>query len=309
MVGVKREELEQDDQAEQSLARATKEPPRRGRGRPRKDQAEQSPARATKRSRRGGRDRPGRDNGRQTKNTEEEEKDEEEVTLETLVLEKLPSDNEEVLVESLRKIYTCYLYDDQGKKNVREFKDLGGHNALVRAMNEHKGSREVQLNAMGVLIGASAYSVSVSIRTCIGKVKGIQAIFAAMQQFPEDEELFQDGLRALMNLCDDNFQNAECLVAKLVALPFLIAQSKKLVELADRWVGKLLADSASGLLVNLSNFDQLHRLIIEAKGLSFLSNALEKHPDDLLIQKYTRQAISKLAKPIEDSDDNESDNL
>jgi hypothetical protein len=121
-------------------------------------------------------------------------------------------------------------------------------------------------------------------------VEGIHAILAAMKEFPADQAVIENGFRALANIVDENKANADLLVTKLGGLPFLIERMKAFVFQDDADITKFACD----MLKSLSDFEDLRNPIVNAKAITALAYAIERHGDEPSVQEYARKAIKKL---------------
>ena len=213
---------------------------------------------------------------------------EEKKSMDDLVLHDLRSDDEEVLEKALFDLWlaTYYVNDEKRAKNQRDFFQLGGHSIVVMIMDEYPHCKDLQERGIKVLMEASYENTE--LQTAIAKVKGIQAIVNAMKKYPTDQGIIHAGLGALINLTANDEANAELLVKKLDAMPFVIERIN--ASMHDEEV----IERACGLLTILCAFRNLRKPILAAKALSALAQAIEHHHNNGDIHSSARKAMTKL---------------
>jgi hypothetical protein len=118
-------------------------------------------------------------------------------------------------------------------------------------------------------------------------VNGIEAVLAAMKRFRENQELLTRGFGALRNLTLDE-ENAERLVAKLRALPFLVERMKAFPNHV------LMVEHSCFMIEHLCQFEQLRKSIVENNAVSLLATAFDYHKDNPSIQSACRNAMIPL---------------
>ena len=155
-------------------------------------------------------------------------------------------------------------------------------------MKEHPNDYRMQHKCLLVLAyfmyDENSNVENVLAQTAVAKVEGIQVILAAMKRFPR----IGSGFLALNNIVFKNEANANLLVTKLGGLPFLI---KRMTGFQDDWH---FTENACRMLNSLSYFEHLRKPIIDAIGLSALSNAIERHKDDDVIENLARETMKRL---------------
>lgn len=142
------------------------------------------------------------------------------------------------------------------------------------------------VTGIGVLSNASYKNPDSSI--AVTKVKGIEAILAAMKRYPLDENVQHSGLWCLRHLISTNEANANVLIMKLDGVPMIIETMSSFAESAE------IARVACKLLKNLCRFEKLKKAIFSAKAATALASAIDKHQDHDEIQKFGREAIKLL---------------
>jgi hypothetical protein len=160
-------------------------------------------------------------------------------------------------------------------------------------MMEHPDRMMIQLYGLIALkkatnSGASATHQSASARTDVANVEGIQAILAAMERFPSDKNFIRNGFAALRTIIFGHESNAELLVTKIGAIPFLLEKMAEFKHDQDIML------CACTLLRNASRFEQLREAIVNADALLALGSAITNHKDNPNIQAATREAIKLL---------------
>ena len=123
--------------------------------------------------------------------------------------------------------------------------------------------------------------------TAVANADDVLAILAAMKRCPSDHAVIRYGFGALSNIVG-NEANANLLVMKLVGIPFLIERMKEFRAEAD------VTARACAMFMSLSDFESLRKVIIDAKAVTALAYAIERHRDEPHVQEYARKAIKKL---------------
>lgn len=100
----------------------------------------------------------------------------------------LQTNNEGLLLEDLDELYDKIIDNDQAQqaKNQKDFLQLGGHMVLVKEMNVHYDSSDVQTAIMAVLIAATCKNQEV--QTALAMVDGAKAAVNAMKEFSSEEK-------------------------------------------------------------------------------------------------------------------------
>ena len=220
--------------------------------------------------------------------TEAEAKEIAEASMVKIVLEDLRSSSVRTLELAMKKLGQ-YLYGDgveDVKDKQRAFYRVGGHVVVMRAMEEHPKRKILQVTGVGILMNASYKNHE--IQTAVAKVKGIQAILAVMRTFPQEKVVIWSGFEALRNIVCAHEANSDFLVLKLGGIPFLIGRMQEFLNDTD------VMENACWMLKNLSCFEQLRDPIANAKAVTTLGTAIEKHRDNPGIRKAAREALKLL---------------
>jgi hypothetical protein len=212
-----------------------------------------------------------------------------EETMIKIVLEDLRNNDVRTLEHAMFRLTKYLRYEnDDDKLAVKQeaFFQVGGHAAVVSAMREHPNCEMLQTHCIFILLTAT-YS-NVLIRTSVAKVKGIQAIVAAMEKFPCDKVVICDGFGALRNIVFEHESNANMLVSKLGKILFCVERMKEFQHDAE------VTKNACELMWNLSHFEHLRTPIVNANAVSALVAAIDGHKDNPDIQEDAREAVMML---------------
>jgi hypothetical protein len=124
--------------------------------------------------------------------------------------------------------------------------------------------------------------------TAVADFDDIQTILAAMKRCPSDQAVIRYGFGALSNVVIGNEANANHLVVKLGGIPFLLERMKEFRAEAD------VTTRACSMLLSLSDFEHLRKPIVNAKAITALAYAIERHGDEPSVQEYARKAMKQL---------------
>jgi len=215
--------------------------------------------------------------------TQEENDDEVESVLEKILLRTLRSDDDAVLANAVEELY-YEMIDGTLAAKQKEFYQLGGHATTVRVMNERLASKSIQ--DYGIAVLRKACDKNDELKNAIARVKGIQAILEAMEK--HERVLVWEGFGALWNLVVENEGNAELLVKKLDAMPFLVKMMNSYISDKD------ITERACGLLEALCGFKNLKKQIVSAKAKTALATAMDKHEEHAEIQEHAGAAMKLL---------------
>lgn len=209
------------------------------------------------------------------------------ISMARLVLCLVSTNDYSILEEAVPSLLRA-LHERNHEKRIEkqeEFFQVGGHLAVVSAMQTHSHNKLIQQSGIIVLLHAS-YRNDV-IRRAIGKVEGIQAILRAMKHFSEEQDVQYQGMQALVSLMSER-SNAILMVQRLVAIPFILEKINQHSDNDDilRW--------ACELMKRLGRFNRLRRTIFEANAVETLANVLNTHKDNEKIQKAAREAMKLL---------------
>jgi hypothetical protein len=122
----------------------------------------------------------------------------------------------------------------------------------------------------------------------VAKVEGIHATLAAMEKFPQEKDVIDNGFGALCNIVSGRETNADILVKKIHAIPFLVGR------MAEFKHDEGVMMRACWILNKVCCFHQLRETIVDAKGISALASAIESHRDNHAIQKIARATMKVL---------------
>ena len=217
----------------------------------------------------------------------------EEKSMETLILDDLYNADEEVLTRALESIGNLLRLKNGEEGGVRtmrqeEFLQLGGHAAIVRVMNANLPSALIQKNGACILLSFCLYNDRA--REAVGKVRGIQAVVEAMKAHSLERGVIHNGIGALINFTAANEVNATLLVTKLKAVPFI-------VERANHFSGDEMVTTAFvGLIKVLTGFAPLRKAILAANAGPALFNAINNFEGNNQLQSMSRKAITNLVK-------------
>jgi hypothetical protein len=216
------------------------------------------------------------------------EKLSEEEPMVKIVLEDLWSKDERTLEEAMEWLAKSLRDKDDARlaEKQKAFIQIGGHLAVSRAMKEHIDNELVQL--CGVLVLGNATYMNSSSQSPVAKVEGIHATIAAMEKFPQERFVIYAGFLALCSITCGHETNADLLVKKIHAIPFLVERMAEFKHDEDVML------SACGMLNYACRFHQLREMIVDAKGISALASALESHRDNHDIQEIARAAMKLL---------------
>jgi chromosome segregation and condensation protein ScpB len=221
--------------------------------------------------------------------TEEEAEEISDEFMRKIVLEDLWSDDEETLDQTMKRLVK---YMDKADSRVRcvekqnAFFEVGGHLAVVRTMKGRPTHKNLQISGI-FLLGIAAYENPL-IQTAIGMVEGVQAILAAMQTFSSEGDVIGSGFGALCNIVCHHEANANLLVKKIGAIPFLVERMTEFK--ADQTIMR----RACKMLRNASRFEPLREAIVNADALLALGSAIKSHKDNAQIRHVTREAMQLL---------------
>lgn len=211
-----------------------------------------------------------------------------EASMVKIVLEDLRSSSVRTLELAMKKLGQ-YLYGngvEDVKDKQRAFYRVGGHVVVMRVMDEHPTRKILQVTGVGILMNASYKNYE--IQTAVAKVKGIEAILAVMKAFPQEKVVIWSGFEALRNIVCAHEDNSDLLVTRLGGIPFLIGRMQEFQNDTD------VMENACWMLKNLSCFEQLREPIANAKAVTTLGTAIEKHRDNAGIRKAAREAMKLL---------------
>ena len=223
-----------------------------------------------------------------TQETEEEMEVNSEAMMIKTVMNDMWNNNERTRDLALKRIAKYLLDKDNSKmaKKQEAFIQVGGHAFTVIVMKEHPHCKSLQRHGLWVLINLTYRNASA--RAAVAKVEGIQAILTAMKRFSSDQNVISNGFGALSEVIIENEGNANILVTELGGIPFLIERMEEFRDVAD------VIKCACALLMSLSDFEHLRKMIVDAKAITALAHAIDSHEDEPHIQWYARKAIKKL---------------
>lgn len=183
---------------------------------------------------------------------------------------------------------TLFDEDDKiSKESQKEFFQLGGHATVVRLMKEHLACKLVQYYSLLVLANA-VYMTSDSCRIVLGKVKGIEAIVAAMKRYPLDAGIQLRGLLCLHNMMNE--ANAHVLVTTLNKSAFIVQRMKAFMGRGDDNV----VQAACILLKSLSRFEVLRKHLVKAKAVTALGAIFESDKFSVETKRSAHEALNLL---------------
>lgn len=210
-----------------------------------------------------------------------DEEQEKSSNMTSLILTGLRSNDEDVLVKAMDKLKQTLKSKDSIQK---EFFLLGGHYAVVSALCDHVDCKAIQESGLFVL--ANAARGNNNLRMAIPMVNGIEAILAAMNKYPFEENIQTFGAVALCNLTIQHKANAQALVVDHAAIPFLTETIKTFSGIALH--SAQVVKSACLLLKILCEFQELKETILKAKAPSALMMAFDEHEDHTVRQRAQR---------------------
>ena len=124
-----------------------------------------------------------------------DETKESKVSIQTIVLDDLWSNDEVILKRSMRQLMLDTNDDDDEKRaeKQKQFYRVGGHLAVVKAMNRNIACGTLQLHGIAVLVNATYQNLE--LKMAIAEVGGTETIVDAMKFFPTEGSIIRGGLK------------------------------------------------------------------------------------------------------------------
>lgn len=218
-------------------------------------------------------------------------------TMKQLVLKDLRSNDEAVLEKALTSLWKDELDVDSWldsyelAQKQKEFFNLGGHQVVIRVMNEHPNCESIQRQGIRVINNATYGNKE--LQSTIAEVDGMHAVIAAMKRFDSEINIQRKGLRALVNLIFQGEQeihkaNAKLLVTELDGIPVILGAMK---EFSDN---ERIVEEGCYVFESLCRLKEARKPILDADGLTALATATDSYKNNEDIRSEAGKAMEAL---------------